>query len=147
MSKKLMTLLGRPDDALLRAAFTDLEKATHSRGIDAKLVGDITGRGHAVLRQMGMTDGATAKEVYQALRVHDELLDDETAYVGKLFRGQVVSFCREDIRADEAVSCEFADRSLVYMQRALAQEIARRYTEWAVHPELITKITAYIKEQ
>ncbi len=144
MSRALMTLLGRPNDKLLEIAFNDLEKATGNRAIDAKLVGDVLHKAHSVIREMELEGDVTAEELYHALRVHEDLLDDSSQFVGLVMNGDVVSLNRDDIASDEADSRKFGERSLVHLEKSLAGEIVQRYTAWAAHPELLKKITQYI---
>lgn len=145
MSRALMTLLGRPSDKLLSIAFDDLEKATGSQAIDAKLVGDILHIAHTIIREMGLEGDATARELYHALRVHEDVLGDTTQYVGLVVGGEVVSFHHDDIAIDNEESRRFEDRSRERLQDSLADQIVYRYKEWAAHPELLQQITKYIQ--
>ena len=144
MSRALMTLLGRPREKMLEIAFHDLEKSTGQHAIDAKLVGDILHRAHILIREMGLEGDVTAKELYHALRVHDDLLDEQTAYVGLVVNGDVISFHSGDIVIDTAEANQYESRSLSELQHALATEIKRRYEEQAAHAELLTPITKYL---
>lgn len=143
MSRALMTLLGRPCDKHLEIAFDDLEKATGHQAIDARLVGDILHTAHLIIREMGLDSDVTAHELYHALRVHDDLLSDASNFVGLSIGGEVVSFHRHDLRDDQAASRRFDERSLAHMRTSLADEIARRYSEWAAHDDLLAPITDY----
>ena len=145
MSRALMTLLGRPSDKLLSIAFDDLETATGSQAIDAKLVGDILHIAHTIIREMGLEGDATARELYHALRVHEDVLGDTTQYVGLVVGGEVVSFHHDDIAIDNEESRRFEDRSCERLQDSLADQIVYRYKEWAAHPELLQQITKYIQ--
>lgn len=145
MSRALMTLLGRPNDKMLEIAFDDLEKATHRQAVDARLVGDILQRAHGVIRECGLEGDVTAKELYHALRVHEDMLDDTTAYVGFVVGGEVVSCNVQDIRHDHQAARRYEERSQRYLQHALTEEITRRYREWAAHPELLEPIVAHLQ--
>lgn len=145
MSRALMTLLGRPTDKLLSIAFDDLEKATGAQAVDAKLVGNILHIAHTIIREMGLEGDVTARELYHALRVHEDVLGDTTQYVGLVVGGETVSFHHEDVATDNEQSRRFEDRSLVHLQAALADQIVSRYKEWAAHPELLQQITKYIQ--
>ncbi|MBH1980557.1 hypothetical protein I8H83_01265 [Candidatus Saccharibacteria bacterium] len=145
MSRALMTLLGRPADKLLSIAFDDLEKATGTQAIDAKLVGDILHIAHTIIREMGLEGDATARELYHALRVHEDVLGESTRYAGLVVGGEVVSFHHDDVVTDNEESRRFEDRSLEHLQAALADQIVSRYKDWAAHPELLQKITKYIQ--
>ena len=147
MSKKLMTLLGKPDDALLRVALSDLEKSTGHQGVDARLVGDIVAQAHKVLRAIGLTSDVTPQEMYQSLRaMHKGLLDADTEFVGLVVHGDIISFCAKDLQRDEAEFRGFADRSLAGMREALGTEMCNRYTKTTAHPEVITRKITHIKE-
>lgn len=142
-----MTLLGRPSDKRLEIAFDDLEKATGLQAIDAKLVGDILHIAHLTIRAMGLDGDVTAKELYQALRVHDDIATSETPYVGLVIGGQVVSFHSEDLASDAAAMRQFEARSLDHLHEALSQEIAERYRVWAAHPTLLNPIISHIQKE
>lgn len=145
MSRALMTLLGRPREKLLEIAFDDLEKATGKQALDAKLIGDILHIAHTVIREMGLDGDITARELYQALRVHEDILSQDTAYVGLVIGGEVVSFHPDDLALDAAESRRFEARSLDGLRRSLEEQIVMRYREWAAHPELLAPITKYIQ--
>lgn len=142
-----MTLLGRADDKMLSIAFDDLEKATGRQALDAQLIGDILHMAHLVIREMGLEPDATAREVYHALRVHEELLGDESDFVGLVLGGEVVSFHQEDIATDNSESRRFEQRSLVHLHAALAGQIESRYIAWAAHPQLLQPITKYLQTE
>lgn len=139
MSKTLMMLLGRSDDKLLQVAFDDFEKATHSQATDVKLVGDILHAAHKTIRAIGLDNDVTARELYQALRAHEDMLDETTAFVGLVIDGEVISFHRDDIESDTAERRTFTKRSLEHMRNSLATEVARRYIEQAAQPELLRR--------
>lgn len=145
MSRALMTLLGRPDDKLLAVAFDDLEKATGGQALDAKLVGDILHKAHLIIREMGLDSDVTARELYHTLRVHEDLLDTSTVYVGLVLEREVISFHHADIAEDNEQSRRFENRSLRHLESALSQEISGRYQQWAAHPELLTPITMQLQ--
>ncbi|KKW03664.1 MAG: hypothetical protein UY35_C0005G0112 [Candidatus Saccharibacteria bacterium GW2011_GWC2_48_9] len=145
MSRALMTLLGRPSDKMLEISFDDLEKATGKQAIDAQLVGDILHAAHGTIRELGLEGDVTAKELYQALRVHEDMLDDSTAFVGLVIDKEVVSLNAQDIAHDHSEAGRFETRSLVHLRKKLTSEIVKRYTEWAAHPELLEPITRHIQ--
>lgn len=147
MSRALMTLLGRPKDKQLEIAFDDLEKATRGQAVDAKLVGDILHKAHSVIRDMGLEGDVTARELYHALRVHEDVLDESTQFVGLVVDGEVVSFHHDDVALDEVEHRQFTERSTQRLQNALANEITQRYTDLAVHPELLIRITQHIQKK
>lgn len=147
MSRALMTLLGRPQDKLLEIAFEDLEKATGKQALDAKLIGDILHIAHTVIREMGLDGDVTARELYHALRVHEDILSTDTAYVGLVVDGEVVSFHPQDIASDNQASRRFESRRLDGLRRSLEQQIVLRYREWAAHPDLLAPIANYIQNE
>ncbi len=144
MSRALMTLLGEPRNKLLEIAFDDLEKAIGNQAIDSKLVGDILHAAHGVIREIGLDGDVTAKELYQALRVHVDELDATTDYVGLVLGGQVVSMNRHDLADDQAAMRQFESRTTARLRTSLADEITRRYREWAAHPELLEPFIKYL---
>lgn len=146
MSRALMALLGRSDDKMLAIAFDDLEKGTGKQAIDARLVGDILHIAHTIIRAMGLDKDVTAHELYQALRVHEDILGEATEYVGLVLGGEVVSFHPDDIAMDTDESRRFETRNLKHMRRSLEKEIVARYTQWAAHPDLLTQITKYVQK-
>lgn len=147
MSRALMALLGRPKEKMLEITFTELEKATGKQAIDARIVGDILHIAHLIIRDIGLESDVTAKELYQALRVHDDILSADTRYVGLIIGGQVVSFHPDDIAQDGSEMARFETRSLTHLYGALAEEISRRYTEWAAHPDLLSPIIRQLQKK
>lgn len=141
MARVLVDLLGRSEDKLLLVTIEDLEKATGSRGIDVRLVGDVLHRAHKVIRTLGLdSSDSTAMELYNALRVNDnEDVLHNTSYVGMIIDKKCISFNAKDIAADEKVGARFEQRSLKHMQEALAQELAKRYMAKAGAYEVIVK--------
>lgn len=142
-----MTLLGRPKDKLLEIAFADLEKATGQKALDAKLIGDILKIGHQVVRDMGLEKDFTAKELYQSLRVHEQLIGPELMHVGLIVHGEVVSFSPEDLATDYQESHRFEQRSLVALHTELASEIVRRYLEVGASLALLAPVVTHLREE
>lgn len=142
-----MTLLGRPADKSLSIAFDDLEKATGKQAIDARLIGDILHIAHVIIRNIGLDGDVTAKELYQSLRVHDNIVSSETKYAGLVIGGQVVSFHPDDLAHDAAQMSTFEARSLTHLHEALAGEISRRYVDWAAHPDLLGPIIRQLQKK
>lgn len=147
MARALMTLLGRPKDKLLEIAFADLEKATGQKALDAKLIGDILKIAHQVVRDMGLEKDFTAKELYQALRVHEQLIGPELMHIGLVVHGEVVSFSPEDLAADYQESHRFEQRSLLALHTELASEIVRRYLEAGASLALLAPVVTHLREE
>lgn len=147
MSRALMTLLGKTHDKMFEIVFADLEKSTGDKTVDAKLVGDILHRAHRLIQDMGLSKDTTAKELYYALRMHDELLDDSTAYAGIVIDGEVVSLNSQDVAEDYEQSRHFADRTFVHLHDSLAREITRRYTHATNRPGLLKQLEKYTIHQ
>ena len=66
MSKFLRDLLDA-EEPIFTIALRDLEKASGKEAVDARLVGDIVGDVHVAIKELGLSRGATAEEVYGAL--------------------------------------------------------------------------------
>lgn len=130
-------LLGRERDKKCAIALEELEIAAAHHTVDAKLIGDILKRGHEILREMHLDSDVTAKELYQSLRVHDNLLSDDTEFVGFTFGKEVISLHPQDIALDDAESRQFTERSLVHFRKSLAQEIVNRYQPYISRPRLL----------
>ena len=131
MARFLQDLLGAKEP-LFMTAMHHLEKATGHDGIDVRLIGDIIGRGHAVLRRLGLDPAdTTPHELYNALRAHahDDGLFDETSYVGLVYDGEVISLNRKDVADNQTT--EYDQRSLRHMRCQLQHEIVDRYYQ---HP-------------
>lgn len=127
MARFLQDLLGAREP-LFRTALHHLEKATGQDSVDVRLVGDIIGRAHTVMRAMGLDPGdTTPAELYAALqsRVSDEALFVETTFVGLVFDGEPISFNFDDVRANRHQP--FVARSLTGMRQSLAHELVDRY--------------------
>lgn len=147
MARGLATLLGRPKDKLLLLTLEDLEKATGSKGVDVKLLGDILHRAHGAMRALKLdSTDTTAKELYNALRVNDdEDILRKTAHVGLIVGNACISFNADDIAADNKKSVQFEERSLRHMQKALLEEVKQRYEAKApasdrLVPRLLSKL-------
>ena len=147
MARALMTLLGRPKDRLLEIAFADLEKATGQKALDARLIGDILQEAHSVIREMGLDGDVTAKELYQALRVSENLMNPSLMHVGLVVHGEVVSFSPEDLASDYQESRRFEQRSLQALHTELASEIVRRYLEEGATLALLAPVVTHLREE
>lgn len=102
MARFLRDLLNAPEP-MFTAALRQLEQQTGARGTDLSYIAHIIERAHGVMRQLGLDPSdTTALELYRALNAHadDRELLAGTDDVGLVFAGRVVSFNRDDIRAN-----------------------------------------------
>lgn len=147
MSGVLMTLLGKPHNKQVEIIFADLEKSTGARAIDTKLIGDILHKAHRMIRDMGLDQDITAQELYYALRMHRDMLDNTTAYVGIILDGGVISFNAKDVMSDQKQSRHFADRTSTQLQINLAHEIEQRYKSISIRPGLLQQFKLHTRLQ
>lgn len=129
MAKFLRDLLGA-QEPLFGVALHNLERASGHSGLDAKLIGEILNRAHAVMRQLGLDPAdTTGLELYNALQAHanDEDLFADTAHVGLLIAGKVVSFNPTDIRENTGRS--YGEHTTEHMKCALQRELVDRYVQ------------------
>jgi len=146
MTYVLQELLGN-DHPLFALNLTALEKAAGGDGVDAKLLGDIIERGHAVLRELGLDPAnTTGREAYQALNNLSTseagiMKLESTRYV-LLFLGEdLVSFNAQDIIENAHHQLKFEDRVLGHAQRHLRMEIVKRYADHdRTNNELVHKL-------
>lgn len=128
MAKFLQEIL-QAREPLFSAALSKLELAAGRDGLDVRLIGDIMARAHTVMRRIGLdpTD-TTERELYGALmaRANEPALFEETAYVGLVINGQVISFNHQDIKDNQSVA--FEDRSIQHLQERLQYELVSRYS-------------------
>ena len=131
MAKFLEDLLGATQPQF-GVAVHNLERATGHAGVDARLVGDIIARGHAVMRQIGLDPAdTTAHELYNSLvsRAKEVGFFSETAFVGLVIDGEVISFNLHDIQRNH--TRRFEERTLDGLRDALKHELVDRYYQ---HP-------------
>lgn len=137
MARILQDLLAA-NDSLFLTAIHNLEKATGHDGVDVRLIGDIIARAHTVMRKIGLDPADTTPgELYSALRAQakNEGLFSDTAFVGLVVEGEVISFNVDDVRHNHTRS--YDERVLDGMRSALKQEIVDRYYE---HPRTDSKV-------
>lgn len=114
-----------------------LEKATGGAGIDVRLIGEIAGKAHHVMRELGLDPAnTTSHELYQALgalarrdegRVRQLLKD--TPYVLANLGDGPISFNIFDVIENNHCGLPYEKRSLAHAQRRLRAELVRRYAE------------------
>lgn len=151
MAKELAVLLEDTTPILLKC-FRDLEKATGSKGIDAKLVGDILQKSRMVMKDLGLDpNDTTPEELYNALRVSDyHAVLAETPYIAVVIGQEMISFNADDIAYDEKRSARFKYRSRTHYKAALKEEIAKRYKQSSpVKQKVVNRIinTAFKEEK
>lgn len=123
----------------------ELEKATGLKGVDTRLIADVTHKAHAVMRRLGLdTSASTAKEVYRSLinsvrsgEAETLLLDND--YVLMSFDDEVVSFNLIDVIENFHYEFKFEDRIISHGQRSLRGEIVHRYIDSGNSNEAITR--------
>lgn len=149
MARQLAVLLGRADDRLLLHTLATFERTTGTESVDIALMGDIWRRAHTVVRQLGMQQGATAHEMYQALRAHQspKKLLAHTSYVGLVIDGEVVSLHPDDVMYDAKHATDFAHRSHGAMRAALLDEIERRYTAASVSSVRVAELLVWLRQR
>ena len=112
---------------------SDLEKAHGHKGIDTRLIADITHSAHDVMRVLGLdTSDSTGHEVYRALmstvqsQTADELLGGRD-FVLLPIGDDIISFNLEDVMKSAKDNLAYPERSIQFGQGALKDEIVRRY--------------------
>ena len=134
MTHVLKDLLGN-DHPLFASNLAELETATGNAGVDVRLLADITERGHAVLRQLGLdTADTTAVEAYKALMglakaESKQRQLDETDFVIMQFGNDLVSFNLQDVIENAHHQLPLEQATVAHAQRHLRAEIVRRYAE------------------
>jgi len=123
MAKFLRDLLDA-EEPVFSLALRQLELASGQPGADAKLIGDITEKAHAAMRQMGLSPAdTTGKEFYQALlaRVH---ADNErvTKLIGGTDSSGVKQMVPLMIKAAEKVKF---NRRVFVLKHSKAKELLR----------------------
>ena len=118
------------EEPMFSTALRSLEQKSGSHGIDVAYIASITERAHNVMRQIGLDPAdTTALELYKALNAHvdDRELLKDSADVGLVYAGRVVSFNRDDIRQNLDLTFEL--RTAIHMRCQVQHEIAQRYTQ------------------
>lgn len=134
MTHVLKQLLGN-DHPLFVATLADLEVATNNAGVDARLIGDIIGKAHEVLRDLKLDPSDShGKEVYQALIAATKAGNVEKILAGKEFilldfEDGIVSFNLLDAIENAHHELRYEDRTTAHALRHLRAEIIKRYAE------------------
>lgn len=114
-----------------------LERATGNAGVDVGLIGEITDKANATLRELGLDPADTrGRELYQALNAlvrHDEarvtqVLKDTTYVLINLEVGPI-SLNLHDVIENSHHDLPYEKRSVAHAQRKLRAELVRRYAE------------------
>lgn len=134
MTKFLADLLST-DHPLFVKTITDFERASGNAGVDTRLIADITEKGHAIMRELGIDPSDTSgEELYHALNAavgsgQAEVLLRDSHYVLLGFDNGPVSFCLHDVIENAHHELPYASRVVGHGQRHLRAEIIRRYAE------------------
>ena len=136
MSKFLHRLLG-VNNPLFTDGLERLEKMTGNKGIDTRLIADITAKLHQIMKQLNLdTTDTNGRELYSALMAAaeigsaDELLMDAD-YVLVSIDNAIVSLNLIDIIENSHHHMHFDNQVVCHGQRALIGELAKRYLEAA----------------
>lgn len=144
MARFLQTLLSATEP-MFSVGMAQLEKTTGHSGVDTRLIADITGRAHDVMRRLGLdTRDSTGQEVFLALiasvrRGSAESVLVDSDYVLLLIDGQVVSFNLIDVIESSHFGLSFESQSLSHGQRSLRGELVKRYSEHLRTDETVTR--------
>ena len=149
MSKYLQSILGAEDkQSMFSAGLSQLEKLTGNKGVDTRLIADILGRAHVVMRKLGLdTKDTTASELYYGLTgsvrngTFEELLAD-CDYVLLMLDNQIISFNIIDVIENAHHNLTLNHQSISHGQRSLRGEISGRYLEIANINRPVAKNTA-----
>ena len=134
MSRTLATLLGN-DHPRFVITLDEFEKASGHKGVDVRLLADITEAAHAAMRSLGLdTADTSAHELYHALtgcvkQGKAEQVLAHTSYVLLEVESELVSFNILDLIESSHHELPFESRSLGHAQRKLRLEIVKRYAE------------------
>lgn len=144
MASFLQALLA-VQEPLFSNGLRQLERATGGVGVDTRLIADVTHRGHAIMRQLGLTPSdTTGKELYFSLNAsvtHGNALgllatDD---YVLVTIGRDVISFNLIDVIENAHHGLPYEQRSLSHGRRSLRGEIVQRYLDHARTDERVTR--------
>lgn len=152
MSKFLKRLLAN-DHPLFLMNVALLERATGNAGIDARLVGDITAKGHQVIRKLKLDPSdTTERELYQALGavyrrdpVELESLLSGSDYVIVNLGLRPISLNYRDLADSIDQRLSYEKSSVAHAQRQLRIELVRRYAEHErTHDDMVYGLTREI---
>jgi ribokinase len=112
-----------------------LERATGDAGVDVRLIGEITDKANRVIRALGLDPSDTrGTELYQALRAAvrsgaaEDILRDTQFVLASTSQGPI-SFNIRDVVENVHHELPYENRIVAHAQRALRQEIIRRYAD------------------
>lgn len=144
MARFLQKLLAI-DEPTFSIGIRELEHATGLKGIDTRIIADITHKAHEIMRKLNLdTADSSAREVYQALTnsvksgVAETLLF-KADYVLLSFGDDIVSFNLIDVIENFHYEFSFEDKIISHGQRSLRGEIVHRYIDGGNSNEAITK--------
>lgn len=145
---KFLQLLLKIDEPLFSLGIHKLEQATGSRGIDTRLIADITHQAHDIMRKLGLDPAdTTGRELYQALvssvrRGQSERLLVNADYIMMSFAGDTVSFNLIDVIENSHHELKYDQRTVSHGQRSLRGEIVQRYIQHTNIDESATREVA-----
>jgi len=132
MAKFLQRLLNM-NEPFFSLGIRRLEQATGGKGIDTRLIADITHKSHDIIRKLGLDPAdTTGKELYQVLissvrKCQAEKLLLDADYVMMSFASEAVSFNLIDVIENSHHELSYAQRIVSHGQRSLRGEIVQRY--------------------
>lgn len=129
MVGKIADLLGRSQDRLFRLTISDLEKATGQTCVDLQIRNEILLKSKQIFSELGIDlKNATVTEAYQALLTTKKRnIFDGSDFVGVTVGDSIISCNLNDLKSDRQNKVEVKNRSLIYMQEALMNELKKRY--------------------
>lgn len=136
MARVLKELLAN-DHPLFLMNIARLERAAGNAGIDVRLIGEITDKANATLRELGLDPADTrGRELYQALNAlvrHDEArvtrVLEGTAHVLINLEVGSISLNLQDVIENSHHDLPYEKRSVAHAQRKLRAELVRRYAD------------------
>lgn len=123
------------DSSLLTSGLDKLEKSTGNSGVDTRLIADILGKAHNVMRSLGLdTADTTGHELYHSLiaavktnNIESLLLD--TDYILHIIDGKIISFNLIDVIENSHHQMSYDKQIISHGQRSLRGEIIGRYID------------------
>lgn len=144
MARFLQQLL-EIDEPTFSVGIRQLEHLTGLKGVDTRLIADITHRSHDILRKLGLSPSESrGEEVYRALinsvrRGVAEALLFKADYVMMPFDGEIISFNLIDIIESYHFELPFSERIVSHGRRSLRGEMVHRYIDSAGANEEIAR--------
>lgn len=142
MANQLLDLIGATDPHAA-IALRDLELATQNKGVDTRLIADIMERAHSVMRTLNLDiANTTPEELYHALDATvaagkvDAVLDGTDFIVFRL-DSRIVSLNKVDVIENSHHQLSFGQHTASQGQKALRDELLRRYHEATGEPERV----------